>query len=304
MGGSFVTLKKVVLTIGVFDGFHRGHQVLVRATVRLARRWNARPAALTFANHPLNVLHREGKVPFLYPRRETFRALRSAGIERLWAVDFTRRYARQSPGEFVRRLVRRIGLKAVVVGRNFRFGAGNRGDVAVLERLGRKHGFKVVAVGLKGGARDTVSSSRIRHALAEGRMEEANRMLGRPFHITGRVGRGRRIGHELGYPTANLTRLGCFLPKEGIYACSVEAGGRLFRGAMDLGSQPTIPNGRPKVRAEVHLIGFKGGLCGKRITIRLLRYIRPEVKFKSRESLIRRIQKDVFLVRRMKIPLK
>jgi len=294
--------RKIVLTIGVFDGFHRGHQVLVRETVRLARRLKASSVALTFARHPLNVLHHNGKVPFLYPREETYRALREAGIGRVLAVDFTRRYAKQTPGEFVRRLTRRFDLKAVVVGRNFRFGAGNRGGVDTLERLGGEFGFKVRAVGLKSGAGRAVSSSRIRRALLEGRVEEANRMLGRPFHITGRVSKGRRIGHKLGYPTANLLHLGCFVPRHGIYACFVKVGTRSYRGGLDMGIQPTVSGGDPRVRAEVHLLGFQGDLYGKRIRIRLVKYLRPEIRFKDLATLARHIRRDIETIGKMKMP--
>jgi riboflavin kinase/FMN adenylyltransferase len=293
--------KRIVLTIGVFDGFHRGHQALVRETVRLARQLKALPVALTFRNHPLNVLHHEGKVPFLYPREETYRALRGAGIERVQAVEFTRRYARQTPGVFVRRLARRLDLKAVVVGSNFRFGAGNRGDVGTLRELGARYGFSVSPVALRGGARTAVSSSRIRLALLEGRVEEANRMLGRSFHITGRVSRGRRIGRGMGYPTANLRDLGCFIPRRGIYACRVRVGTRTYRGGLDLGVQPTVSGGDPKVRAEVHLLGFHGDLYGRTIEIRLARYLRPEIRFKDLKSLARRIRRDIGSIRRMKM---
>ena len=289
--------KGVVLTIGVFDGFHRGHRSLVRETVRLARRGKAKAAALTFTNHPLNVLHHEGRVAFLVPRRETYAALQGAGIDRVLAVPFTRRYACQTPERFVGRLVRRLGLKAVVVGANFRFGAGNRGDIGTLERLGRRFGFRVCAVRLRGG-RGGVSSSRIRKALRSGRVEEANRMLGRPFHISGRVTKGRHVGRRMGYPTANLTDLRCFVPKEGIYACSVLVGRRTYRGGLDLGTRPTIRKGDHRLRAEVHLIGFRGSLYGRRIEIRLLRYLRPERRFHSMGALARQIRRDIVAIRR------
>jgi riboflavin kinase / FMN adenylyltransferase len=295
--------KGIVLTIGVFDGFHRGHQSLVRETVRLARRLKASPAALTFKNHPLNVLHHEGKVAFLYPRKETFRALKGAGIGRVLVVDFTARYARQTPEEFVHRWARRFDLKGVVVGDDFRFGSGNRGDVTTLRRLGRKLGFKVSAVTLRGGAGNAVSSSRIRRALLEGRVEEANRMLGRPFHITGRVMRGRHIGHKLGYPTANLERLGCFIPRRGIYACLVKVGNRAYRGGLDLGTQPTVSGGSPSVRAEAHLLGYHGNLYGRNISIHLMKYLRPEIRFKGLGSLARHIRRDVETIRRMKMSI-
>ena len=294
--------RKIVLTIGVFDGFHRGHQVLVRETVRLARRLKACPVALTFTRHPLNVLHRNGMVPFLYPREETYRALRAAGIERVLAVEFTKRYATQTPGEFIRRMARRFNLKGVVVGTNFRFGAGNKGDGKVLRRLGVRNGFKVLSVGLKGGAGRVVSSSRIRSALLQGRVEDANRMLGRPFHITGLVSRGRRIGRGMGYPTANLKDMGCFIPRHGIYACFVETGGRSYRGGLDLGIQPTVSGGDPRVRAEVHLLGFQGDLYGRRIRIRLVKYLRPEIRFRDLATLARQIRRDIETIGKMKMP--
>lgn len=293
--------QKIVLTIGVFDGFHRGHQALVRATVRLARRFSAVPTALTFTNHPLNVLHHAGRVAFLYPRSETYRALRQAGIGRIRAIRFTKRFAAQTPEAFLRLLIRRFDLKGVVVGNNFRFGAGNRGTVATLRELGSRYGFRVSPLPLQGGEK-AVSSSRIRRELLEGRVERANRMLGRPFHITGRVSKGRRIGRTMGYPTANLENLSCFIPRHGIYACRVKVGGRMYRGGLDLGTQPTLSGKNPRIRAEVHLLGYRGNLYGKTIAIHLFRYLRPEIRFKDLTALARRIRKDIEIIRRMKMP--
>ncbi len=294
--------KGVVLTIGVFDGFHRGHQALVRKTMEWARRLKAVPSALTFRNHPLHVLRHPGKVSFLYPREETARCLKEAGLKNVAVVSFTLRFAHLTPEEFVQWLLKRYELKAVVVGANFRFGTGNLGNVKTLKRLGRRYGFKVMAVSLRGGDRNAVSSTRIRQALQAGRMKVANRMLGRPFHISGRVAPGRHVGHRLGFPTANLRSLKCFIPREGIYACLVRVGKKTYRGGLDLGVQPTLAAKDPRLCAEVHLLGFRGNLYGRRIVVHLFQYLRPEVRFKNLEQLKRQIRKDIDRISRMPLP--
>ncbi|HJT23665.1 MAG TPA: riboflavin biosynthesis protein RibF, partial [bacterium] len=188
--------------------------------------------------------------------------------------------------------------KGIVVGENFRFGRGAKGDVALLRTLGKEKGFEVSvvrAVKIKG---TTVSSSRIRQSLAEGKTELANRMLGRPYAIEGEVVHGRHMGHRIGFPTANLHAVRQFLPKDGVYACAVKLGRKFYRAGMNLGKRPTFQDDNHHRQAEVHLLHYYGKLYGKQMKVYLLKYLRPEKKFPSTQALVKQIQKDLVHVRR------
>lgn len=288
----------IVLTIGVFDGVHLGHQALLRRATLLAKRLGVRPEALTFHDHPMHVLKKGPRIPFLLPRQETFGLLKQKGARKVHVLRFTKAFSQKSPEQFVQWL-RGLGkLKGIVVGENFRFGRGAQGDVALLKTLGRKLGFEVAVVpAVKIGAK-IVSSSSIRHLLAEGKNELANRMLGRPYAIEGEVVHGRHRGHRIGFPTANLHAVRQFLPKDGVYACAVKLGREFYRAGMNLGKRPTFRDDNHQRQAEVHLLHYYGKLYGKNMKVYLLKYLRPEKKFPTTQALVEQIQKDLVQVRR------
>lgn len=294
--------KTIVMTIGVFDGVHLGHQALIRATVQLARRLKAKPVALTFKDHPMHVLQGGPRIPFLLPRLETFDLLKKKGIREVHALKFTRAFSRKSPEPFVRWLRAQGNLQGVVVGRNFRFGRGAQGDVELLKGLGQKYGFAVKAVDPVRVAGTIISSSRIRELLSEGKTELANRMLGRPYAIEGEVVHGKHVGHKIGFPTANLKAIPNYLPKDGVYACSVELGKKFYRAGMNLGKRPTFKDDDHHRQAEVHILNYYGKLYGKQMKVYLLKYLRPEKKFSSSKALVRQIKKDLKQIHR--IPLR
>ena len=291
------TKKPIILTIGVFDGVHLGHQALLREAVRLAQRLQASPEALTFHDHPMHVLKGGPRIPFLLPRKETFLLLKEKGAHRVHILRFTRAFSRKNPEQFVQWLCRLGNLRGVVVGENFRFGHGAKGDIAVLRQLGKKYGFGVEAVKPVKVEGETVSSSRIRQLLAEGKNERANHMLGRAYAIEGKVVHGRHMGHKIGFPTANLNAVRQFLPKDGVYACAVKLGFRFYRAGMNLGKRPTFRDDNHQRQAEVHLLHYYGKLYGKTMRVQLLRYLRPEKKFPSSRALVRQIRKDLIQVR-------
>ncbi len=296
------TGKPIVLTIGVFDGVHLGHQALLRHAARLAQRLKARPEALTFHDHPMHVLKGGPRIPFLLPRQETIDLLKREGARKVHVLHFTRTFSRKDPEQFVQWL-RGLGVpKGLVVGENFRFGRGAKGDVAILQDLGKKYGFQVEAVQPVRIAGKVVSSSQIRQSLAEGKTELANRMLGRPYAIEGEVVHGRHVGHKIGFPTANLHAVKQFLPKDGVYACAVKLGARFYRAGMNLGKRPTFQDDSHHRQAEVHLLHYYGKLYGKTMKVYLLKYLRPEIKFPSTAALVRQIKKD--LVRAHRVTLK
>ena len=283
----------IVLTIGVFDGVHLGHQTLLSRAGALARGLKASAEVLTFQDHPMHVLGKGPRIPFLLPRQETFELLEQKGARRVHVLKFTRSFSRKSPEQFVDWLQGLGDIQGIVVGENFRFGRGAKGDIRLLKAMGKLWGFLVEAVKPVRMGGQVVSSSHIRRALAEGKTEQANRMLGRPYFIEGEVVHGKHVGHKIGFPTANLKGIPNFLPKDGVYACAVKLGSRFYRAGMNLGKRPTFQDDDHHRQAEVHLMHFHGKLYGKRMRVYLLKYLRPERKFPSPTALVTQIRKDL-----------
>jgi riboflavin kinase/FMN adenylyltransferase len=289
-------LKPIVLTIGVFDGVHRGHQALIAETVRLAKKLKASPEVLTFQDHPAHVLTGAPSIPFLLPRAQTYSFLKKAGAKKVWEIRFTQAFSQKTPEAFVRWLGTMGRLKGVVVGDNFRFGRGAQGDVAELKRLGGRFGFTVKALKPVKVLGQAASSTRARRLLAEGRTQEANQVLGRPYILEGKVVHGKRVGRKIGFPTANLSADPRFLPKDGVYACAVQVGKRFYRAGMNLGKRPTFKNDDHHRQAEVHLLRYYGPLYGRVLKVYLLKYLRPERKFPTSAALVEQIQKDLKVI--------
>ncbi len=285
--------RSIVVTIGVFDGVHRGHQALTRETVKLARRSKATAVAATFKDHPVHILRGGERIPFLLDRTETFGLLREAGIQRVAVIPFSRAFSKKDPGQFLDWLGRLGRVKGIVVGKDFRFGRGAAGDIAFLRRVGKERGFEVRSVAPVRYQGRIISSSRIRESLAAGRPDQAWAMLGRPYRIEGTVVHGKHLGHRIGFPTANLARISSYLPKDGVYACAVPLGGKLYRAGMNLGHRPTFRDDDHHRQAEVHLLHYYGKLYGKKMAVQLLGYLRPERKFPSPALLVRQIKKDL-----------
>jgi riboflavin kinase/FMN adenylyltransferase len=294
-------LRSIVLTIGVFDGVHRGHQALIAETIRLAKRLKASPEVLTFQDHPAHVLTGAPSIPFLLPRTQTYEFLKKAGAKKIWAMRFTKAFSKKTPEAFVRWLETLGRLKGVVVGDNFRFGRGARGNVEELKKLGSQYGFVVKALKPVRILGEAASSTRARRLLAEGRTDEANRVLGRPYALEGKVVRGKRVGRKIGFPTANLAADPRFLPKDGVYACAVQVGKRFYRAGMNLGKRPTFKNDDHHRQAEVHLLRYYGPLYGRVLKVYLLQYLRPERKFPSTVELVAQIKKDLKVIERIQL---
>ena len=293
--------KPIVLTIGVFDGVHRGHQALLRQTTLLARKLKASPEALSFKDHPMHVLQGGPRIPFLLPRHETFELLKRKGARKVHVLHFTRAFSRKSPEAFVQWMGRLGKLAGIVVGENFRFGREAKGDVVFLKKLGKEKGFVVKAVKAVKVQGRTVSSSHVRQLLATGQTHKANQMLGRPYSIEGKVVHGRHVGHKIGFPTANLHDIASFLPKDGVYACAVKLGKHYYRAGMNLGKRPTFKEDDHHRQAEVHLLDYRGKLYGKRMKVHLLKYLRSERKFSSSSALVTQIRKDLGVIRKVSL---
>jgi riboflavin kinase / FMN adenylyltransferase len=280
------------VTIGNFDGVHVGHQKILRGVIERARAIDAVSAVLTFFPHPSRVLRPDvapGLLETLPQRLAEFAAL---GIDATLVLKFDTELARASAEEFARKfLVETLQARAVLVGANFRFGHKQAGDVKLLAELGRENGLAVemVAPVLVDG--QIVSSSAIRAAVREGRMEEAGRMLGRPFALAGEIRTGTGTGRKLVVPTLNLATAQETLPKNGVYASEVAIAGKCYQAVTNVGVRPTF-NGQ-QLAIESHLFDFSETVTSGPMTVKFLTRLRDEQKFSGPEALRAQILQDI-----------
>lgn len=287
------SLRGAVVALGNFDGFHLGHQHVVREAVEWAKS-EGRPAVVaTFDPHP--VRHFAPHVPpfrltTLEQRHELFRA---AGADAMLVFDFDDDLAAMSAESFVRDLLAgHIGAGGVVTGEDFTFGKGRGGNVAVLREVGASCGIEARAIGPVGESGQVVSSSRIRDALKAGECDTAARLLTRPFTVRGTVIHGDKRGRDLGYPTANID-MGAYLrPRFGIYAVTgrVLATGQELQGAANLGVRPSFDP--PKELLEPYFFDFSGDLYDQEIDVAFHHFLRPEAKFDDLDALKRQMEED------------
>lgn len=298
VAGPVLAPRGSVVCIGAFDGVHRGHRYVLDHVCRRAAELNLEPAAISFEPIPREFFAR-GALARLSSAREKIELLFDAGIRRLLLLRFDAKLAAMSAEAFVADvLAGRLAAREVLVGKDFRFGHGRRGDMALLQRLGGEHGL--VARELPPFAVDAerVSSSAIRTQLADSRFDAAARQLGRPFAIAGKVVHGQQLGRRLGYPTANL-RLGRRLaPVSGIFAVRVNGPGlQGHPGVASLGVRPTLAGKEPLL--EAHLFDFDGDLYGRRIEVEFVAKLRDEEKFPDLPSMVRQIDADAAAARRI-----
>lgn len=285
------------LTIGNFDGVHRGHRRLASTVVGQGERLGATPTVVTFDPHPRKVLLGEAP-PQLASFGRRCELLAEQGIARVVALRFDRRFSLLAPEDFVTEiLVERLKARAITVGSGFRFGHKAAGDTGLLKQLGEAHGFEVEVLSLSKIAGQPVSSTAIRDAIERGDLKWAKRALGRSYSLDGTVVRGHRRGHSLGFPTANIevTSEMC-LPKIGVYAGSVDVGSNRHLAAVSVGTNPQF--GENPVTVEAFLLDFDRDLYGRKVTVTFEAYLRDERRFDSEEQLTRAIEGDVRATRR------
>jgi riboflavin kinase / FMN adenylyltransferase len=291
--------KKVCLAIGFFDGVHLGHQQIIRQTISDARQHDAIAVVLTFDRHPNSVVAADRVPPLIYSLPQKLRAIESLGVDALLLIQFDKKFSEQTGEEFIRSLSSDFGkIHSICVGADFVFGHKRSGDVALLKKLGTELNFSVhglSAVSLDG---QVVSSTRIREAIRAGDFDAASQMLGRTYAISGRVVEGDRLGHKLGFPTANLDATNLILPPNGVYSASAKLKGQFYRVALNIGLRPTVATGKPQLRVEAHLLDFDGKLYGEDLEVEIGEKLRDERKFASPTELREQIARDVAEVKR------
>jgi len=287
------------VTIGNFDGVHRGHQQLFATVVKKARAMQGTSVAITFDPHPLQVLL-PGGIKLISTCQQKEELIELAGIDVLLVIPFTRDFAKTTADEFVTDLlVTRLGVKELVVGYDYAFGKGRSGNIEFLKQQGQVHDFPVTVVEACYSGEQLISSTRIRELVREGKMVAAGELLGRSYQIRGTVQVGKqRGGKVIGFPTANLKfNEEDLVPKHGVYVTRVICEGRHYGGILNIGYNPTF--GEEKLVAETHIFDFNEDIYGKPIRVNLLKFLRSEKKFSGPKELAEQIGKDVLLAKKI-----
>ena len=289
--------KSAVITIGNFDGVHIGHhQALFNQVIEKARALQGTSIVMTFEPHPIRVLKQNNHPPLITLYEQKAELIAKAGIDILICIPFTLEFASIPAKEFVEEiLVKRIGMKAVIVGEDYTFGKNREGTLDLLKTYGKRIGFEVIVVRkiqTSNNSEGKISSTRIRELISEGRVAEARKLLGRHYQIRGAVMRGRdRGGRLLGFPTANINLYDELSPKTGVYAVTVECKGSKYKGVANIGYSPTFDDRIFTV--EAHLLDFNDDIYGQKIRVNFIKRLRDEKKFLNISELSDQINKDI-----------
>lgn len=289
-------MGRVCAAIGVFDGVHLGHQLVIRQTVADARQYGGVSMAVTFDRHPNEVVAPERAPEMIYTLEQRLEALSGLGLGAVWVIPFDREFSLKSGEVFIREFVAAAGpVSSLCVGSRFTFGNRRSGNVELLARLGGELGFTVHGLGEIALEGAIIRSTRVREAIRSGALDEASQMLGRAYAFEGRVVTGDGLGRRLGFPTANLDMEGRVVPANGVYVVRVMVGGDgwVGRGAMNIGVRPTLGHPEPRRCVEVHLLDFDGDLVGAWVRVEPLVRLRGEQRFPDFEALKGQLARDV-----------
>lgn len=290
----FIQLQYAVVTSGTFDGVHVGHQKIFARLREIASRNFGETVVLTYWPHPRLVLHPEDSdLKLLNTFEEKADLLKEQGIQHLIRIPFTKEFSQLTSERFIREiLVKTIGTRKLVIGYDHRFGKNRLGTFEQLKINAPKYGFEVEEIPRQEVDHIAVSSTKIRHALAQGEIEVANHFLGKPYSVTGMVVTGDRIGHTLGFPTANIeidTRHK-LIPADGIYAVTVRHEHRIYGGMLYIGYRPTIQGTRKNI--EVNIFDFDRDIYGESLTVYFHKFLRGDTTFAGLEAMKAQLRKD------------
>ncbi len=286
-------IKHPVVTIGNFDGVHWAHQAIFARVIERARDIDGTSLVITFEPHPIKVMSPEKAKPLITLMEQKKELVSKQGIDILLLIKFTLEFAAIPARYFVKDiLVDKIGIKEIVVGHDYAFGRNREGNIDLLKEMGQEFGFKVHQVGPVYLGKSLVSSTSIRNLIMEGKVSEAQQLLGRNYQIRGEVIRGRdRGGPLLGYPTANLKVVDELIPKEGVYVVTVELNGKIYRGLTNIGYNPTFKD--KALSVETHILDLSADIVGEKIKINFLSRLRDQIPFPSARELSEQISRDI-----------
>ena len=291
---SFEPVPNAVVTIGTFDGVHLGHREILRNMVSRAKEIGGESVVVTFYPHPRQVLSHDTGIRFISTQEEKIRHLEELGIDNLVIIRFTKEFAAVPSEDFIKDyIVKNIKPAVLIIGYDHHFGKGRTGDFEMLYTLGRQYGFDVEKIQEQDVDNVAVSSTKIRHYLANGDIRHANQLLGYEFSYTGKVVHGRQVGHKIGYPTANIDVAKEFqlIEKPGVYATFVEIDRQTYPSMTYIGNRPTMHDNRPQ-SIETHIFNFDKNLYDKEIKLRFVDFVRDDKKFDNFEALKQQIEAD------------
>ncbi len=284
--------RPTVLTLGVFDGLHLGHQAIVRTVVERALLTDSTPTLITFDPHPRQLLKPDTAPPLLQTFNQKAEGLRLLGIQQIIVLEFNQQLAALSAEEFVEKfIVNGLQAREAYLGKGFAFGNQRRGNIELLQQLSRQFGFYAAEVPEVRSKSHRISSTMVRMLLKAGRVNVARQMLGRPYGIEGTVIRGHGIGRQLLFPTANLELQNRVLPTDGVYVTLAFVDGVWWRSVTNIGKRPTF-GGELESKVETHLIDFDQDLYDQTIRVRVLHRLRGEKKFSGVDELRAQITRD------------
>lgn len=295
-------LSNTALTIGNFDGVHKGHQAILHQVIEKAESIGGKSVAVTFDPHPVRVLKKNGDPPVITLFEQKAELIEKIGIDVLVCISFDEKFAATPAEQFLSdTLVHILGMKAIIIGEDYTFGKDRQGDIHFLRRSAPAYGYKVIVAGwIPVSHQDTerISSTRVRELVTAGDVEKARHLLGRYYQIRGTVVSGRnRGGRLLGFPTANIRLQDELCPKIGVYAVTVQCNSSTYNGVVNIGYSPTFDDHMFTV--EVHLLDFNGDVSGRKIKINFINRIRNEQKFNNIDQLSRQIESDIQTARRI-----
>lgn len=286
-------INPVVMAIGTFDGLHLGHKSVIMKTIEIAEEKKLFSGVYTFIPHPLKIINPSMAPLALVSREQKINLFDKLGVNYYFEQFFTKEFSRIDFKTFVKEvLIDKLNVKHIVVGEDFKFGYKSKGNVKVLEKMGKEQGFSVTGVETKVFRSRRVSSTLIRKLIKKGEVDKVPAYLGRYYQIDGRVTQGKGIGKKLGFPTANIVPVTDYtLPPNGVYAVFVYYKGKKYKAIANFGIKPTFNDSEYTI--EVHIFDIIDNLYGEKLTIELVDFIREEMTFDSIDDLVEQIKKDI-----------
>jgi riboflavin kinase / FMN adenylyltransferase len=285
-----------VVTLGIFDGVHRGHMALLECLVSRAREENGESVVITFSPHPRLVLDQnKNNLSFLTTMEEKKALLEKVNVDHLIIIEFSTRFSNIPACDFIKDiLVEKIGTKHLIIGYNHHFGRKGEGDFNTIKKCSEEFGFKLEQVQGYHSEEGAISSSSIRDALSKGNLDDANRWLGYSYSVSGTIIEGRKIGRTIGFPTANIKPDFQYklIPGNGVYAVEVRLDDQIFPGMMSIGSNPTVNDDIRLKSIEVHILNFDKDIYGRKITVVFRKRLRDEKKFENLKQLTEQMSQD------------
>lgn len=282
----------MVISLGMYDGVHRGHERIIYALKSIAEEKNYSSGIFSFWPHPRRIINPEYELKLLTNIEEKIEILEKKGLDFLFLQKFDKDFKNLDAEDFVEQiLVKKINVRHVIIGKDHCFGKDRRGDFSLLEKLGKRWGFVVEKLELELFENDNISSTKIREVLQDGDIKIANQMLGYHYSVSGEVVHGKKIGRTIGFPTANILVDDMkLLPKKGAYIVEVWLKNQQYKGMLSIGTNPTV--GGDKLSVEVNILDFKGDIYGERLSLKFRDFLHEEIKFENMEKLIERLKQD------------